>query len=212
MKLIIYAHPQTTSHSHEALQRIIKKFQDNNTKHHVIDLYQENFNSALQDHELTAMKNKTALPSEIQKYQDLVTQADTLIFIYPVWWFNAPAILKGFIDRVFANGFAFRVRRLNFFLKAGGWLASWIPGIRYLLQPYSAKGGFKGKKAIIIRTYGGPKFGSRVFGHTVRHMENSSLRYCGITNIKKFELFSVNTSSNTPEKEEKFYQKIVNYL
>ena len=36
-----------------------------------------------------------------------IAEADALIFIYPVWWFAMPAILKGYIDRVFCEGFAF---------------------------------------------------------------------------------------------------------
>jgi NAD(P)H dehydrogenase (quinone) len=38
----------------------------------------------------------------------LVTEADNLIFIYPIWWFGQPAILKGWIDRVLSSGFAYK--------------------------------------------------------------------------------------------------------
>ena len=40
-------------------------------------------------------------------YRDLVTWADHLIFIYPIWWGGMPAILKGFVDRVLVKGFAY---------------------------------------------------------------------------------------------------------
>ncbi|MCK8638773.1 NAD(P)H-dependent oxidoreductase [Fructobacillus fructosus] len=42
------------------------------------------------------------------KYRDVVKKADFLIFIYPIWWSSMPAILKGLIDRVFVQGYAYR--------------------------------------------------------------------------------------------------------
>ena len=45
--------------------------------------------------------------AEMEKYRDLVTWADHLIFIFPIWWSGMPAILKGFIDRVFVADFAY---------------------------------------------------------------------------------------------------------
>ncbi len=40
--------------------------------------------------------------------QDEIRKADHLVFIYPVWWGTYPALMKGFIDRVFLPGFAFK--------------------------------------------------------------------------------------------------------
>jgi NAD(P)H dehydrogenase (quinone) len=45
---------------------------------------------------------------EIIAMQQKITAADHLAFVYPVWWGSAPALLKGFIDRVFTSGFAFQ--------------------------------------------------------------------------------------------------------
>ena len=41
---------------------------------------------------------------------DTIDWADHLVFVYPEWWGSAPAVLKGFVDRVFLSGFAFRYR------------------------------------------------------------------------------------------------------
>jgi len=46
-------------------------------------------------------------PGDVKKYQELVTWADHLTVVYPLWWAQMPAMLKGFIDRVFSNGYAF---------------------------------------------------------------------------------------------------------
>lgn len=44
----------------------------------------------------------------IRQAWDLISKADHLVFIYPNWWATYPAMLKGFIDRVFIPGFAFK--------------------------------------------------------------------------------------------------------
>lgn len=41
---------------------------------------------------------------------DLIRQSDHLVFVHPLWWGGLPAILKGFIDRVFLPGLAFKYR------------------------------------------------------------------------------------------------------
>lgn len=47
------------------------------------------------------------MKSDIRKAQELIHWAAHLVFIYPTWWGTMPALLKGFIDRVFISGFAF---------------------------------------------------------------------------------------------------------
>jgi NAD(P)H dehydrogenase (quinone) len=42
--------------------------------------------------------------------QDTIVWADKLVFVYPTWWGSAPALLKGFVDRTFLPGFAFKYR------------------------------------------------------------------------------------------------------
>ncbi|MNR24162.1 FMN-dependent NADH-azoreductase 2 [compost metagenome] len=45
---------------------------------------------------------------DVKTEQDFITWADQIIFIYPIWWTGMPAIMKGYIDRVFSYGFAYR--------------------------------------------------------------------------------------------------------
>jgi NAD(P)H dehydrogenase (quinone) len=49
-------------------------------------------------------------PDLIQAQQD-ITEADHLVFVYPTWWGTYPALLKGFFDRAFLPGFAFKYRK-----------------------------------------------------------------------------------------------------
>jgi NAD(P)H dehydrogenase (quinone) len=71
-------------------------------------LYDQNFNAILSTTDFVAFK-KGELPHDIAEEQKYIAQADYLWFVFPVWWTSMPAILKGYIDRVFLNGFAYRL-------------------------------------------------------------------------------------------------------
>jgi putative NADPH-quinone reductase len=51
-----------------------------------------------------------ALEPDLERAQQLIKAADHLVLIYPNWWGTLPALLKGFIDRVFLPGFGFKYR------------------------------------------------------------------------------------------------------
>ncbi len=66
------------------------------------------FNPVLDRKDLSMLlEGQTA--KEVEKEQRLVEEAQVIIFIYPIWWFGMPAIMKGYIDRVFVRGFAFAI-------------------------------------------------------------------------------------------------------
>ncbi len=68
-----------------------------------LDLYTEKFNPVFLP--------ELAYGDDIIKYQNLIKNADLIAFFYPVWDFGLPAILKGFFDKVFQEGFAYELDR-----------------------------------------------------------------------------------------------------
>jgi len=80
-----------------------------------------------------------ALTEDVRAEQDKLLWADTLILQFPLWWFSMPAILKGWVDRVYAYGFAYGV----------GEHSDQHWGDRY------GEGTFAGKRAMLIVTTGG---------------------------------------------------------
>ncbi|XP_013377318.1 PREDICTED: ribosyldihydronicotinamide dehydrogenase [quinone] isoform X2 [Chinchilla lanigera] len=66
----------------------------------------ENFNYGVETH--VAFK-KRALTSDIVAEQKKVQEADLVIFQFPLYWFSVPAIMKGWMDRVLCQGFAFDI-------------------------------------------------------------------------------------------------------
>jgi NAD(P)H dehydrogenase (quinone) len=105
--LVVYGHFSPTSFNHALLEILTGAL---GTAHNVKvrDLYALNFNPVLTGGDMEALEKGTP-PTDIRVEQDLVRWADVLIFIYPIWWSSMPAILKGYIDRVFSFGFAYTV-------------------------------------------------------------------------------------------------------
>ena len=68
------------------------------------DLYREPFNPVMPEDEF---KRGYSLDELVQRYMDEVTESNALVFIHPDWWGQMPALLKGWIDRVFRPGIAF---------------------------------------------------------------------------------------------------------
>jgi NAD(P)H dehydrogenase (quinone) len=78
-------------------------------QHTLHDLYRLEFDPVLTETELVQAKSRSG-PPEVQQAQQDIESADALTVIYPLWWLSMPAILKGYIDRVFARGFAYESR------------------------------------------------------------------------------------------------------
>jgi len=106
--LIIYAHPHAGSFNHAILETISEEFKKGNKNFEVRDLYKIHFNPILSADDFAAFQNG-AVPDDIKTEQDHIRSADTLILIFPIWWSSMPAILKGYIDRVFSLKFAYDI-------------------------------------------------------------------------------------------------------
>jgi NAD(P)H dehydrogenase (quinone) len=129
--LIVCAHPNPQSLNHAILDTAVNTLKNNGHEVVVRDLYAINFQPVLKPEDTEAMKAGNT-PQEIKTEQDYITQSDAITFIYPIWWTGLPAILKGYVDRVFSYGFAY---------------GSGEQGIIKMLT---------GKKGLIINTHGTP--------------------------------------------------------
>lgn len=105
--LIVYAHPYTNSFNHAILESLKKTLDNKKYDYDIIDLYADNFNPAYDSIELSLFfEGKTADPL-VTKYQKMLKKADKLVFIFPIWWNDLPAMVKGFIDKVMKKDFAY---------------------------------------------------------------------------------------------------------
>jgi NAD(P)H dehydrogenase (quinone) len=105
--LIIYAHPNAASLNHFFKQTIIESLEKLGNEIVVRDLNEINFNPVLSLDDMRGQR-MGQVADDVKTEQDFISWADQIIFIYPIWWTGMPAIMKGYIDRVFSYGFAYR--------------------------------------------------------------------------------------------------------
>ncbi|WP_125761620.1 NAD(P)H-dependent oxidoreductase [Companilactobacillus hulinensis] len=107
MKTIIYTHPYNNSFNHAILNTMTNYFDSNNEAYQIIDLYKDDFNPVLSSVELQQYSTGKVTDPLVTKYQKMISESDELIFIFPIWWHNLPAMLKGFLDKTMLNNFAY---------------------------------------------------------------------------------------------------------
>jgi NAD(P)H dehydrogenase (quinone) len=124
---------------------------------------------------------------DLQEAWEKILWAEHIVWIHPVWWGGMPAICKGFIDRVFRPGFAFKMH-------AGG--ASWDK----LLS---------GRTGHIITTMGAPAWYHRFFvgAPGVTQLKTATLEFCGVKPVKVTYIGGISPAS-TPEYRQSWLSKV----
>ena len=109
--LIILAHPKPNSFNHVIAKKVVGYLHSKREDVFFHDLYKENFNPLLSNEELL---RKASFDNVVVSYIEELTLSQCLIFIHPDWWGQPPAILKGWIDRVFLPGIAYEYQGPEF--------------------------------------------------------------------------------------------------
>jgi NAD(P)H dehydrogenase (quinone) len=117
--LIVFAHPEPKSFNAALLQCSLSSLQSSGHEVQVSNLYKMGFNPVAGSQDFSARRFPGALQydreqkyayqdgsfsADIRNEIDKLLWCDFLILQFPLWWFSVPAILKGWIDRVFVNG------------------------------------------------------------------------------------------------------------
>jgi NAD(P)H dehydrogenase (quinone) len=168
--LIVLAHPKPDSFNAAVCAALCRGLQAAEHEIDVADLYAEGFNPVLHGAELGTVDH-ARLPRDVKCYQRRIRKADALAFVFPVWWFGAPAILKGFVDRVLSEGFAFRIESTG---KVSGLLGH--------------------KKALVISTAGASAalYKRYQFGRPLeKTLGEWTLKMCGVRSVRHVFLHDV---------------------
>ncbi len=165
--LIVYTHPNHESLNYAFLQQVIQGIEANPyiEEYKVLDLYEEQFQPALIFNETKRRRDMHTDP-EHQRYREQIIWADQLVFVYPIWWGRPPAMLLGYIDQMFASGFAYQDKKGLF-----------------------PEGLLKGKSAVCISTMKGPTYYPLFWLNNAHQvlMKRALFRYVGIKKVKFFE-------------------------
>ncbi len=102
---VVLAHPNPQSFNHAIAQAAVDQLRQNGHRPILHDLYAEGFDPLLPTEEIPA---DGLLPAPVQTHCDEIASADGIILVHPNWWGQPPAILKGWVDRVFRPDVAYR--------------------------------------------------------------------------------------------------------
>lgn len=105
LTLLITAHPDPQSLTHHVRERLELALRPRSVE--VADLHQEQFDPRFTLADRRAYHESGDYPPDVVREHHRLERASDLVLIFPVYWWSMPALLKGWIDRVFVNGWAF---------------------------------------------------------------------------------------------------------
>ncbi|WP_130858792.1 NAD(P)H oxidoreductase [Gracilibacillus phocaeensis] len=177
--LAVITHPRTNSLTFQVSNHFIKGLKEAGHEVTTLDLYRSGFNPVLYEADEPNWKvEHQQYSAETEKQIAQMKNHDALAFIFPLWWWSMPAMLKGYIDRVWNYGFAYGSNKL------------------------------KHQHVLWLSLAGAPitRFEKRKYDKMMTHYFNIGLAdYCGIPN-SKFELF-YNTINVKPGYVDEWFNK-----
>lgn len=180
--LVINAHPRKESFSEALAKDYFAGAQSAGFQVELVNLYDLEFNP----NQIYVGMKDVQIEADIVDIQIKIKNAEHLVFVYPNWWGTFPALLKGFIDRVFVTGFAFKYQEKS-------------PFPLQLL---------KGKTARLIVTMDTPAWYYKwIYGKPGHNaMKKSTLKFSGIKPVKITSFSPIRNS--TPKKRQVWLQKV----
>ncbi|QDY82518.1 NAD(P)H oxidoreductase [Paenibacillus polymyxa] len=112
--LSVVSHPRKDSLTFKVAGRFVQGLADAGHDYEILDLHGIGFDPVLKgvDEPDWSVEKQTFSP-EVEMEIKRMKEHDALAFIFPLWWWHLPAMLKGYIDRVLNNGFAYGSNKLH---------------------------------------------------------------------------------------------------
>lgn len=192
--LLVVAHPNAQSFNHGLANAFRDDLQTAGHTLRVKDLYAEGFDPVLTAAELAAI-HAGDLPTRIVEEQQALAWADGLLLVYPLWWFDRPAILKGWFDCILTSGFAFQYHDNG------------VDGLLPL------------ERAMVVMTTGGSAAEiaqMQAQELIIRPVTDGTLGFCGVKNVQAEILYAVTSQgeeqgakliAQTSAKVESFFEE-----
>lgn len=112
--LTVVCHPRLQSLTFSAANRFAQGLKEAGHETEIIDLHRSGFNPVLWEEDEPDWSGKPKLYSpEVEREIERMKQFDALAYVFPLWWYSMPAMLKGYIDRVWNYGFAYGSSKLH---------------------------------------------------------------------------------------------------
>jgi len=152
--LVLYAHPVETSFGAAVHKTLVETLRGRGHQIDDCDLNAEKFDPVMSRQDRLDYHNVAVNQTHVKPYVDRLLNAEALAFSFPVWNMGFPAILKGFIDKVFLPG-------VSFYLKENG---DYVPSLTNI------------RKLGVACTYGGTRLRTFLASDPCRRFITRSLR------------------------------------
>lgn len=153
--LVVFAHPVADSFIGAARGRAVAALEAAGHTVDTIDLYAEEFDPVLQASEWANHDGHGGIPEDIRAHVTKLQWADSLVLVYPTWFGAQPSILKGWFDRVWVEGVAYRLPG------NGGHLRPKLRNIR---------------RIVVVTSHGSTRFINRTTGEPGKRVVRLGLR------------------------------------
>ena len=180
--LVINGHPDKESFNYALSEAYLEGLEDSDVQVEILNIADLDFNPNLK----YGYRKISELEPDLLEAIHKIKQADHLVWILPMWWYGMPALMKGFIDRIFLPGFFFKYQKGNPFPKK-------------LL---------KGKTARLIITADTVRWYDRWFmgRPLINQFKKGTLEFCGVKPVKVTYIAPIKDS--TPSFRAKWLSKV----
>lgn len=185
--LIVLANPKEKCFTRDAARTYRESVEGLGHECVVRDLYELDFNPVASAADLVCMLTGE-IPVDIAQEQSHLRWADVVVFCHPIWWIGLPAIIKGYVDRVFAIGFA------------------------YGHSTKGVVGHLNGKKAVILSSSGSTRsefVSSGKMASILVAQDLGTMRFCGMDMVEHLHFAPVGSRTSS-EMVVGYHQRIRN--
>lgn len=191
--LLVYCHPNPHSFSAALYAKTVETLGGLGHELRCFDLYAEDFQPVLTLDERNAyLSNPDLIAARVQPHVDALQWAEHLVFVFPIWFYGPPAMLKGWLERV------------------------WLPGVAFLPPPQKGKSavpGLRHVQRLTVITHGGaPWWWLKLVGDPARALFMRCLRALMAKNCKTTWLQLHNMNNVTRADCEAFINKVSSTL
>ena len=184
--LVLYAHPVETSFAAALHGRVVETLRARGHEVDDCDLNVEGFDPVMSRQQRIDYHNTAVNRAGVAPYVERLLAAEALVLVFPVWNYGFPAVLKGFVDKVFLPG-------VSFSLGSDG---SYTPTLRHV------------KKLAAVCTYGGDRLRTILMGDPPRRVVKRSLRGLIGQRATCDYLAHYDMNRTTPERRRRFLEDV----
>jgi NAD(P)H dehydrogenase (quinone) len=184
--LVLFAHPVETSFGAALHAKVVETLSARGHKVDDCDLNAEGFDPVMTRQDRIEYYDLVLNRRRVAPYVDRLLAAEALVFSFPVWNMGFPAVLKGFVDKVFLPG-------VSFDLKGDG---AYVPRL------------FNVKRLGVVCTYGGSRWKTFLAGDPPRRFLKRSMRFNCAPGARVDYLAHYDMDHTRPDRRAAFLSKV----